>query len=138
VPADHYLVDLGTARVHREGIDVTVLTYGTLVHVAQTAAEEQGIDAEILDMRTLVPLDVDAIVRSVAKTGRCLIVHEATLTSGFGAELAATVQERCFYALETPILRVCGWDTPYPHALEWSYFPGPDRVGRAMRDVVAS
>ncbi|WP_420452858.1 alpha-ketoacid dehydrogenase subunit beta [Ilumatobacter sp.] len=138
VPEGHYTVDLGTARVHREGAEVTVITYGTLVHVAQTAAQEQGIDAEILDMRTLVPLDVDAIVESVTKTGRCLVLHEATVTSGFGAELSATVQERCFYHLEAPIVRVCGWDTPYPHALEWSYFPGPDRVGRAMRDVVSA
>ena len=82
-----------------------------------------------------MPLDVDTIVASVVKTGRCLVVHEATLTSGFGAELSATVQERCFYHLEAPIVRVCGWDTPYPHAHEWSYFPGPDRVGRAMREL---
>jgi 2-oxoisovalerate dehydrogenase E1 component beta subunit len=115
-----------------------VLAYGTLVHVAHAAAEEQGIDAEIIDLRTLVPLDVDTIVASVLKTGRCLIVHEATLTSGFGAELSATVQERCFHHLEAPITRVCGYDTPYPHAHEWSYFPGPDRVGKAMRRVLES
>jgi 2-oxoisovalerate dehydrogenase E1 component beta subunit len=138
VPAGHYTIQLGTARVHRPGTDLTVLTYGTLVHVAETAAQEQSIDAEIVDMRTLVPLDVDAIVQSVRKTGRCIVLHEATLTSGFGAELTAVVQERCFYDLEAPIARVCGWDTPYPHALEWSYFPGPDRVGRAMRTVLES
>ena len=138
VPEGHYTLELGVARVHREGADLTVLTYGTLVHVAEAAAAEQGIDAEIIDLRTLLPLDVDAIVASVQKTGRCLVVHEATLTSGFGAELSSTVQERCFYDLEAPIVRVCGWDTPYPHALEWSYFPGPDRVGRAMREVVAA
>jgi 2-oxoisovalerate dehydrogenase E1 component beta subunit len=138
VPEGHYTIELGKARVHRAGDDLTVLTYGTLVHVAETAAQEQGIDVEIVDMRTLVPLDVDAIVQSVRKTGRCIVLHEATLTSGFGAELAAVVQERCFYELEAPIARVCGWDTPYPHALEWSYFPGPDRVGRAMRRVLES
>jgi 2-oxoisovalerate dehydrogenase E1 component beta subunit len=108
------------------------------VHVAQAAAEEQGIDAEIIDLRTLVPLDIDTIVQSVEKTGRCVIVHEATLTSGYGAELSATVQERAFFHLEAPIVRVCGWDTPYPHAHEWAYFPGPDRVGRAMRRVLES
>ena len=118
-----------------QGSDLTVLAYGTLVHVAQAAADEHGIDAEIIDLRTLVPLDVDTIVASVEKTGRCLVVHEATLTSGFGAELSATVQERCFFHLEAPVTRVCGWDTPYPHAHEWSYFPGPDRVGRAMKEV---
>jgi 2-oxoisovalerate dehydrogenase E1 component beta subunit len=136
VPEGHYSIEIGTARIHREGNDLTVLAYGTLVHVAQAAAEEQGIDAEIIDLRTLVPLDVDAIAESVRKTGRCLVVHEATLTSGFGAELSAMVQERCFFHLEAPILRVCGWDTPYPHAHEWSYFPGPARVGRAMRDLL--
>ena len=136
VPDGHYTVPLGKARIHREGSDLTVLTYGTLVHVAQTAADEQGVDAEIIDLRTLVPLDVDAIVESVGKTGRCVVLHEATRTSGFGAELSATVQERCFFHLEAPIVRVCGWDTPYPHALEWSYFPGPDRVGRAIQEVM--
>ena len=77
--------------------------------------------------------DLDAIVASVKKTGRCVVVHEATLTSGFGAELAALVQENCFYHLEAPIERVTGWDTPYPHAQEWAYFPGPARVGAALQ-----
>jgi 2-oxoisovalerate dehydrogenase E1 component beta subunit len=138
VPEGYYTIPLGTARIHRPGTDLTVLTYGTLVHVANTAAEEQGIDAEIIDLRTLVPLDVDTITDSVRRTGRCLIVHEATLTGGFGAELSATVQERVFHHLEAPITRVCGYDTPYPHAHEWSYFPGPQRVGRSMREVLSA
>ena len=108
---------------------LTVLTYGTMVCVAEAAARETGIDAEIIDLRSLWPLDLDTIVGSVNKTGRCVIVHEATRTSGFGAELAALVQEHCFFHLEAPIERVTGWDTPYPHAQEWAYFPGPDRVG---------
>ena len=132
VPSGRYVVPLGKAAVRREGRAVTVLCYGTMVHVAETAAEETGIDAEIVDLRSLIPLDVEAIVASVEKTGRCVIVHEATLTSGFGAELAAQVMERCFYCLEAPIQRVAGWDTPYPHAEEWAYFPGPERVGRAL------
>jgi 2-oxoisovalerate dehydrogenase E1 component beta subunit len=127
---------LGRAKVQRAGNDLTVLAYGTMVHVAETAAEEAGIDAEIIDLRTLLPLDEATIVASVNKTGRCVIVHEATRTSGFGAELSAVVQEHCFYALEAPIVRVTGWDTPYPHAQEWSYFPGPERVTRAMRQVM--
>jgi 2-oxoisovalerate dehydrogenase E1 component beta subunit len=131
-PDGYYTVPIGRAAVRREGSDVTVLAYGTMVHVAEAAAAEARVDAEIVDLRTLMPLDVDTIVASVAKTGRCVIVHEATRTSGFGAELAAEVQERCFYHLEAPILRVTGWDTPYPHAQEWDYFPGPDRVGRAL------
>jgi 2-oxoisovalerate dehydrogenase E1 component beta subunit len=133
VPADHYAVPLGKAKIVRAGDDLTVLAYGTMVHVAKAAAEETGIDAEVIDLRTLVPLDIEAIAASVEKTGRCVIVHEATRTSGFGAELAALVQENCFYRLEAPIERVTGFDTPYPHAFEWSYFPGPKRIAEAMR-----
>ena len=93
------------------------------------------MDAEILDLRTLLPLDLDAVEVSVRKTGRCVVLHEATLTSGYGAELAALVQERCFFHLEAPVLRVTGWDTPYPHAQEWDYFPGPARVARALLKI---
>jgi 2-oxoisovalerate dehydrogenase E1 component beta subunit len=132
----HFTVALGQAAVRHEGRDVTVLAYGTMVYVAQAASRETGIDAEVIDLRTLLPLDLDTIVASVKKTGRCVIVHEATLTSGFGAELAALVQEHCFYHLQAPIVRVTGWDTPYPHAQEWEYFPGPSRVGQALRDVM--
>ncbi len=136
VPDGHYTVPLGKAKIRREGAAVTVLAYGTMVYVAEAAAAETGIDAEIIDLRTLLPLDLDTIEASVKKTGRCVVVHEATLTSGFGAELAALVQEACFYHLEAPIVRVTGWDTPYPHAQEWDYFPGPARVGRALRAVM--
>ena len=137
VPDGHYRVPLGQAAIVREGVELTVLTYGTMVHVALTAAAESGIDAEIIDLRTLVPIDIEAIQESVTKTGRCVIVHEATRTSGFGAELSALVQESCFYHLQAPIERVTGWDTPYPLSLEWSYFPGPDRVIAAMRRAMA-
>ncbi|HEY3887320.1 MAG TPA: alpha-ketoacid dehydrogenase subunit beta [Caulobacteraceae bacterium] len=133
VPLEHYTVPLGSAAVARPGAAVTVLTYGSMVHVALAAASDSGIDAEIIDLRTLVPLDIGAITTSVEKTGRCVIVHEATRTSGFGAELSALVQEHCFYHLEAPIERVTGWDTPYPHAFEWDYFPGPARVAAALR-----
>jgi 2-oxoisovalerate dehydrogenase E1 component beta subunit len=133
VPDGYYTVPLGRAAVVRPGDAVTVLVYGTMVHVAQAAAEETGIDAEIIDLRTLLPLDIDTIVDSVKKTGRCVVAHEATRTCGFGAELAALVQEHCFYHLEAPIVRVTGWDTPYPHALEWEYFPGPSRLADGMR-----
>jgi 2-oxoisovalerate dehydrogenase E1 component beta subunit len=107
-----------------------------MVYVAETAAEETGIDAEVIDLCTLLPLDLEAIVNSVRKTGRCVVVHEATLTSGFGAELVSLVQEHCFYSLEAPIVRVAGWDTPYPHAQEWDYFPGPRRVGEGLMEVL--
>ncbi|MGH1352332.1 MAG: alpha-ketoacid dehydrogenase subunit beta [Methyloligellaceae bacterium] len=136
VDEDHYKVPLGQAAIRRKGNDVTVLSYGTMVHVAEAAATDFGIDAEVIDLRTLIPLDIDTIEASVKKTGRCVIVHEATLTSGFGAELAALVQETCFYHLEAPIARVTGWDTPYPHAQEWAYFPGPKRVGQALTEAM--
>ena len=93
VPDGYYRLDLGRAAIRRPGDDLTVLAYGTMVHVAEAAAAETGIDAEIIDLRTLLPLDTDTIQASVDKTGRCVIVHEATRTSGFGAELSATVQE---------------------------------------------
>ena len=132
VPEGHYAVPLESAAVFRPGSALTILTYGTMVWVADAAVRETGIDAEIVDLRSLWPLDLDTVVASVQKTGRCVIVHEATRTSGFGAELAALVQEQCFWHLEAPIWRVAGWDTPYPHAQEWAYFPGPDRVGKAL------
>ena len=136
VPEGYYTVPLDSAAIVRPGSDVTVLTYGTTVYVAVTAAEETGIDAEVIDLRSLWPLDLDTIVASVKKTGRCVVVHEATRTCGFGAELVALVQEHCFHHLEAPIERVTGWDTPYPHAQEWAYFPGPTRVGAALQRVM--
>jgi 2-oxoisovalerate dehydrogenase E1 component beta subunit len=87
----------------------------------------------VIDLRSLLPLDLETIVASVKKTGRCVIAHEATRTCGYGAELSALVQEECFYHLEAPIERVTGFDTPYPHALEWAYFPGPQRVAAGIR-----
>jgi 2-oxoisovalerate dehydrogenase E1 component beta subunit len=136
VPEGYYKVPLGTARTVREGEAFTLLCYGTMVHVAADTVAAMGVDAEIIDLRTLIPLDIEAIEASVKKTGRCLILHEATRTSGFGAELSALVQERCFYHLEAPIARVTGFDTPYPHSLEWAYFPGPVRIGEAIRQLL--
>lgn len=132
----YYTTPIGKAVTAREGSDVTILAYGTMVYVAIAAAEEAGIDAEVIDLRSLVPLDTDAIEASVKKTGRCVVLHEATRTSGFGAELTARVQELCFYHLEAPVLRVTGWDAPYPHAQEWDYFPGPKRVAENLRKVM--
>ena len=133
VPEGHYTVPLESASVFRPGGELTVLTYGTMVFVCEAAANAAGIDAEIVDLRSLWPLDLATLTASVQKTGRCVVVHEATRTSGFGAELAALVQEHCFYHLEAPIERVTGWDTPYPHAQEWAYFPGPARVADAFK-----
>ncbi|GGB94920.1 2-oxoisovalerate dehydrogenase subunit beta [Novosphingobium endophyticum] len=136
VPEGHYTVPLGKAAVVRPGDAVTVLAYGTMVHVALAAVDETGIDAEVIDLRSIVPLDIETIVASANKTGRCVIVHEASRFGGFGGELSSLIQERCFYGLETAIERVAGWDTPYPHAFEWDYFPGPARIAAALRRVM--
>ncbi|WP_136163138.1 alpha-ketoacid dehydrogenase subunit beta [Sphingomonas flavalba] len=136
VPEEYYRIPLGTAKVVRAGEAVTILAYGTMIHVVSGVVAASGVDAEIIDLRTLIPLDIDTITASVEKTGRCMIVHEATRTSGFGAELAAQVQERCFHSLEAPIERVTGYDTPYPHSLEWAYFPGPVRIGEALKKIL--
>jgi 2-oxoisovalerate dehydrogenase E1 component beta subunit len=136
VPEGYYTVPLGSAEVVETGSELTIITYGTLVHVARAAASLVGVDAEIVDVRTLSPLDVTMLAESVKKTGRCLVTHEATRYSGFGAELVATVQEECFYYLEAPIERVAGWDTPYPHAFEWNYFPGQKRLAAGIRKVM--
>ncbi len=136
VPQDYYSLPIGRAELVGTGGELTVLCYGTMVHVAQAAAARLEVDADIIDIRTLLPLDIATIKQSVEKTGRCLIVHEATRFSGYGAELSATVVEECFYSLEAPIRRVCGFDTPYPHAFEWEYFPGQKRVMAAMQSLL--
>jgi len=136
VPEAYYKIPIGQAAVVREGEEVTILAYGTMVHVTLATVRELGIDAEVIDLRTIVPLDVETIERSVQKTGRCVVVHEATRTNGFGAELSALVQERCFFHLEAPVQRATGFDTPYPHSLEWAYFPGPVRIGTAIKKAM--
>jgi 2-oxoisovalerate dehydrogenase E1 component beta subunit len=136
VPEDYYSIPLGKAAIVREGSDVTILVYGTMVHVAQAAVEQAGLDAEIIDLRTLLPLDIDTINQSVQKTGRCVIVHEATLTSGYGAELAAMVQKECFWHLKAPIERITGWDVPYPLSFEWDYFPTKQRVADSLKNMM--
>jgi len=136
VPEGYYTVPISKCEVVREGADVTIVTYGTMVHVCEAAARGMGLDAEIIDVRTMVPLDVDTLVTSVKKTGRCVIAHEATRFGGYGGELSATIQEECFWHLEAPIQRVTGWDTPYPHAFEWEYFPGQARVAMALETVM--
>ena len=136
VPDGYYTVPLSRAEIVRSGSDVTVLTYGTMVHVVEAAVRLAGVDAEIVDVRTMAPLDADTLCTSVCKTGRCVVVHEATGFGGFGAELVATVQQACFWNLEAPIQRVTGWDTPYPHAFEWEYFPGPVRIAQALKGVM--
>jgi 2-oxoisovalerate dehydrogenase E1 component beta subunit len=136
VPEGHYSVPLGSADIARPGAAVTIVAYGTLVHVALATAQQLGIDAEVIDLRSIMPLDVEALVTSVKKTGRCVIAHEATRFAGFGAELAAAIQEECFWHLEAPIERVAGWDTPYPLAFEWEYFPGQARLATALKAVM--
>jgi 2-oxoisovalerate dehydrogenase E1 component beta subunit len=140
VPEGEYLEPIGKARVTREGTHVTVLAWGAMWHEADQAAREaeaEGLDCEVLDLRSLQPLDVEAIAASVSKTGRAVVVHEAPRTCGFGAELSALIQERCFLHLEAPVRRVTGFDTPFPYTLENEYLPRAPRILQAIREVVA-
>jgi pyruvate dehydrogenase E1 component beta subunit len=124
-PAD----PIGRAAVRRTGDDVTVITYGPLVATALNAAEMCSATMEVIDLRSLNPLDIDTIAASVRKTGRAVVMHEGARTLGFGAELAARISEECFYELEAPVLRATGFDTPYPPArLEKLWLPGVDRL----------
>jgi len=136
VPEGYYSIPLSKASVVEEGSELTIITYGTMVHVVQASVSNTGVSADVIDVRTLAPLDVDTLKKSVEKTGRCMIVHEASKFCGYGAELVATVQEECFWHLQAPIERVAGWETPYPHAFEWDYFPGQERVMAGIRKAM--
>jgi 2-oxoisovalerate dehydrogenase E1 component beta subunit len=139
VPPGDYTVPLERAAVTREGTQCTVIAYGAMLHVAVEAADAaaaQGISIEVLDLRTLLPYDIETILASVKKTGRCVVVHEAPKTCGFGAELIAAICERAMEHLEAPILRVCGLDTPFPYSLEHEYLPNADRVLGAVRQTL--
>ena len=121
----------------REGEDVSLITWGSMTKECRVAADrlaESGIEAEIIDLRTVAPLDVDSVVASVSKTGRAVIVHEAPRTAGVGAEVAAVLQEECLYDLHAPIRRVTGWDTVFPlKRSEHHYLPSVERIERAAR-----
>lgn len=136
VPDGDHEVELGKARRVREGSDVAVIAWSAAVVVAEQAAEiaaERGISCEVLDLRSLVPLDEDMLRESVAKCGRAVVVHEAAFTAGFGAEIIATVQQEAFWSLEAPLQRVAASDTPYPIAsIEEHYIPDAERVVRAI------
>ncbi|HTP50127.1 MAG TPA: alpha-ketoacid dehydrogenase subunit beta [Anaeromyxobacteraceae bacterium] len=140
VPEGDYAISIGKANVTRVGKDVTVVAWGAMWHEADEAARraaDEGIDAEVIDLRSLQPLDLDTIAESVRKTGRAVVVHEAPRTCGFGAEISALLQERCFLSLEAPITRVTGFDTPFPYTLENEYLPRAPRILKAVREVVA-
>jgi pyruvate dehydrogenase E1 component beta subunit len=136
VPAEHFTVPLGRAAVDIEGSDVTVISYGAMMTECRQAATrlgEQGISVELIDLRSLVPLDVVTLQESVAKTGRCVVVTEAPRTAGFASEVAAIVAEKCLYELESPVERVTGWDTVFPlKRAEHLYLPGVDRIEAAV------
>lgn len=140
VPEERYSVAIGPARSVRQGTDVTVLAYGAMVEVAEKAAdklqEQEGASVDLLDLRTLNPVDEASILASVRKTGRLVIVHEAPKTCGYGAELAALVAEKTIDSLKAPVVRVTGYDTPYPYSLEAYYMPHPARIYRTLESVL--
>jgi len=142
VPDGDYTVPFGKSQLVREGEHVTLVAWSAAVELCGRAADklaEEGVTASVLDLRTLVPLDVEGLVKAVAKTGRCVVVHEAPLTAGFGAEVVATLVEEAFYDLDAPIARVASYDVPYPSgALEQWYLPSLDRVVAAARKTVAA
>ena len=139
VPDNDYTVEIGKLSVVRPGTQVTLIAYSGMVSIAEEAATKAaaaGISCEVLDLRTLMPFDLEGILASVTRTGRCVIVHEAPRTCGFGAELIASIQERAMEHLEAPILRVAGFDTPFPYTLEHEYMPNADRVLGAIRQTL--
>ncbi len=136
VPEGDYEVELGKAKIVREGTQCTVLAYSGMVSIAEEAAQKSDVSIEVIDLRTLLPFDIETITASVQKTGRCVVVHEAPRTCGFGAELIASIQERAIQYLEAPILRVTGFDTPFPYSLEHEYLPNADRVLSAVRQTL--
>ena len=135
IPQGGQPIPFGKARVVKEGSDVSVFAYGAMVPQSMQAVnmvEKTGIHAELIDLRTLAPMDVEAVVSSVEKTGRAVIVHEAPMFCGYGAELSATIAEKALYSLKAPVLRVTGYDTPFPYALENLYLPSVDRIARGI------
>ena len=140
VPEGEHTVPLGEALVRRPGKDVSLVAWGYMSQVCLEAAEkaaQKGVEAEVVDLRTLVPLDVDAVLGSVKKTGRAVVVYEAPRTGGYGGEISAILAERAIEYLRGPIVRVAGFDTPFPYALEDIYMPSPDRVVAAIDKVMA-
>jgi pyruvate dehydrogenase E1 component beta subunit len=142
VPDEDYTVPFGRLRVVREGSDITLIAWSAAVVVAERAAElaaEEGISCQVIDLRTLVPLDAEGLGEAVAATGRALVVHEAPITAGFGAEVVATIMEQAFWSLTAPVLRVAAPDTPYPIAsLEQLYVPSAERALQGIRRVMAA
>ena len=139
VPVGDYTLPLGVAKVVTPGSDVTLVGWGGQMLVLQKAvamAESQGISCELIDLRSLLPWDVDMVCASVQRTGRLIVSHEAPITGGFAAEISATVQTECFLSLEAPIARVCGYDTPFPLAFEKQYAPNALKVFEAIKDSV--
>jgi pyruvate dehydrogenase E1 component beta subunit len=140
VPEGDYTIPIGEAKIVSEGDDITVITWGASVFQALEAMDHlpDDVSVELIDLRSIYPFDMDAIARSVEKTGRCVIVHEAPLTCGMGAEISARIQEQCFLHLQAPVQRVTGFDTVMPYyKLELSYLPDAERIGKGVRECLA-
>jgi len=138
VPEDEYTIPIGEARTVCEGDDLTMVSWGASIIQCMNAIEQSGKSIELIDLRTISPIDMETIANSVRKTGRCVVVHEAPKTCGLGAEIAAGVMEHCFLQLEAPVQRVCGFDTIMPYyKLELEYLPDAERIGKAINETMA-
>ena len=136
VPDEEYLIPIGKAKIVQEGTRITLISWGPMVQTCKEAvslAAKENLSVELIDLRSLMPFDIEAIIGSVEKTGRVVIAHEATKIAGFGAEISAQISERAVDSLKAPIIRVAGYDTPFPYALESTYLPSPERILRALR-----
>lgn len=142
VPEEEYNIPLGQAQISVEGSDISLIGWGAQHHqnlkAAKNLQDNHGVDVEVINLRSLNPLDYKTLVQSVQKTGRCVIAHEAPKTMGFGAELSTLITENCFYSLEAPVARCCGLDTPFPHTLERQYLPEANRVEQVLIETLRS
>lgn len=139
-PEQDYTIPLGKAQILQDGSDVTIVSWGSPLYTVEKAVlkahSDLGIQCEVIDLRTILPWDVDTVSNSVSKTGRCIIVQEAPVTGGFAAEISSKIMERCFLRLEAPVQRICGWDTPFPLVFEKFYVPDVTRIFDAIKKVI--
>jgi 2-oxoisovalerate dehydrogenase E1 component beta subunit len=139
VPQEDYMIPLGKAEILKEGTDLTIIGYGLQlrqIRMAVSMAEEAGISCEVIDLRTILPWDKETVIKSIKKTGKCIVSHEAPITCGFGSEIVSAIQTEAFDYLEAPVRRVCGYDTPFPLVFEQLYLPDRLKIFEAIKETI--